>query len=349
MTLSEIETILGELAARHQDLTEEMLRTLLLSAGWEDKIIKDALMLFKQQKTNVSVVGKVSEKKEVVSQVVSSPVIGVGGVSPTEEKVKEKDDITFYHPDGAEEGKLRVIQGVAQPQREEPHGPGPLSFFSAFFGALFGAFTMKSPSTQKGNEFVVYTPPPVSKPPQRVSNKAPTPPLVTPAEPKVVIVPPPPVLQPIVITALPVSVKPVADPAPQVEQQPVSLITHEEPVQQKVTSKEVEIPGNLPLLPFESSPHVWSFSRYKDVFHGETVPKKVEDKPLPQEKEVINPPQEVIQEEVSKKHQEESPDEEITLERTPLTKGDESLVFLAGVMLLVIILILGYMYNNGRL
>jgi len=32
-----------------------------------------------------------------------------------------------------------------------------------------------------------------------------------------------------------------------------------------------------------------------------------------------------------------------------MTKGDESLVFLAGVMLFVIILILGYMYSNGRL
>jgi hypothetical protein len=41
--------------------------------------------------------------------------------------------------------------------------------------------------------------------------------------------------------------------------------------------------------------------------------------------------------------------DDISLEKTPLTKEDESLVFLAGVMLLVIILILGYMYSNGRL
>ncbi len=42
-------------------------------------------------------------------------------------------------------------------------------------------------------------------------------------------------------------------------------------------------------------------------------------------------------------------EEDVVLEKIPLTKGDESLVFLAGVMLLVIILILGYMYSNGRL
>ena len=36
-------------------------------------------------------------------------------------------------------------------------------------------------------------------------------------------------------------------------------------------------------------------------------------------------------------------------EKVPMNKSDESLVFLAGIMLLVIILILGYMYSNGRL
>ena len=42
-------------------------------------------------------------------------------------------------------------------------------------------------------------------------------------------------------------------------------------------------------------------------------------------------------------------EEQITLEKSPMTRGDESLVFLAGAMLLAIILILGYMYSNGRL
>jgi cytochrome c-type biogenesis protein CcmH/NrfG len=93
------------------------------------------------------------------------------------------------------------------------------------------------------------------------------------------------------------------------------------------------IPDNLPLLPFESSPHVWSFSKYKDTFHGEVMPHSVEE--LSQKKPTGQAPS----------HE----GDEISLEKTPMTKSDESLVFLAGVMLLVIILILGYMYSNGRL
>jgi hypothetical protein len=42
-------------------------------------------------------------------------------------------------------------------------------------------------------------------------------------------------------------------------------------------------------------------------------------------------------------------EEEIVAEAVPMTKGDESLVMLAGVMLVAILLILGYMYSNGRL
>jgi hypothetical protein len=40
---------------------------------------------------------------------------------------------------------------------------------------------------------------------------------------------------------------------------------------------------------------------------------------------------------------------EIDFEKTPISKGEESLVVLAGIMLLAIMLILGYMYGNGRL
>lgn len=53
MTLSEIETILEELVVRHKNLNTELLATLLQSAGWEDKNIKDALMLFKQRSTTL--------------------------------------------------------------------------------------------------------------------------------------------------------------------------------------------------------------------------------------------------------------------------------------------------------
>jgi hypothetical protein len=130
-----------------------------------------------------------------------------------------------------------------------------------------------------------------------------------------------------------------------------SLVLHEEELPKRGTIKEADIPEDLPLLPFESSPHVWSFSRYKNVFHGERASGRDAEKPqvdfLEQKKEAfpsIAKPQVTPFVPVKKED-----DQEVELQKTPLTRGDESLVVLAGVMLLVIILILGYMYSNGRL
>jgi hypothetical protein len=180
-----------------------------------------------------------------------------------------------------------------------------------------------------------------------------------------------------------------------------SLIVHTEPVKIKAAMSQAPLPDNLPLLPFESSPHVWSFSKYKDVFHPDDthpLPFEIAGHNLPdmhQSTELFRAEQEAVQssisltkevikepvqqsvvsqhyevekkEEVLQKQEEIIPtiikkeleivpetltvydNEEVAFEKVPLTKGDESLVFLAGVMLLVIILILGYMYSNGRL
>ena len=145
------------------------------------------------------------------------------------------------------------------------------------------------------------------------------------------------------------------DPTPLVEKMPeaVSLILHEDTRKVKSEEKIVELPNNLPLLPFESSPHIWPFSKYKDVFHNESL---------------VREPIQVITvmpriEKVDKEHTEEKlfiqdqergdiynkKDKEVIVKKVQLSRQDESLVFLAGVMLLVIILILGYMYSNGRL
>jgi hypothetical protein len=132
------------------------------------------------------------------------------------------------------------------------------------------------------------------------------------------------------------------------QKEPESLIVHDEVPVKRNGDKGPEIPDNLPLLPFESSPHVWSFSKYKDMFHKDApykeeikvitvMPKEEKDKEITPKK---TPPKIVVEEE----H-----DEEVVIVKTPLSKGDESLVFLAGMMLFVIILILGYMYSNGRL
>lgn len=105
------------------------------------------------------------------------------------------------------------------------------------------------------------------------------------------------------------------------------------PVQPVVPKQEVEPPHNLPLRPFETTPHIWSFARYKDVFHGDVMPQKkvkvIQSKPtlVPVFVPVNTSQTDVI----------------------PLDKKDESLVVLASLCLLIILLLLGYMYSNGRI
>ena len=143
-----------------------------------------------------------------------------------------------------------------------------------------------------------------------------------------------------------VLVVPVVSAAPTTE--PQSLITHEDIPEKRSPEKQGVLPSNLPLLPFESSPHIWSFAKYKDVFHKEAT--------VQEEIKVINVmPQEASSFVVKEKVLEEKPyikigeDVEVVMETIPLRKDDKPLVFLATIMLLAIIVILGYMYSNGRL
>lgn len=95
------------------------------------------------------------------------------------------------------------------------------------------------------------------------------------------------------------------------------------------TEKDLELPHDLPLRPFESTTHVWPFARYKEVFYGDVMPERltVEEKKL------------------AKQHKAEN----IFLKRVPMTKKErESLIFVS-TMLLIVLLLLGYMYYNGRL
>jgi hypothetical protein len=112
--------------------------------------------------------------------------------------------------------------------------------------------------------------------------------------------------------------------------EPQSLIPESKPLV-SASKLPASIPDNLPMRPFDTSPHVWSFSRYKDVFHGEVMAH-------------VTPPVEVVTTPNKEHHH-----EHVTLEKTPYTIKDESLVTLASFMLLVIMLLLGYMYGNGRL
>jgi hypothetical protein len=101
-----------------------------------------------------------------------------------------------------------------------------------------------------------------------------------------------------------------------------------------ITKEYVEIPDDLPMRPFESAPHIWPFSKYKQVFHGDVMP------PLSEEERILAnknmPPKKVL----TKK---------VVVKRAGFDGEDEGLILMTGFSLLVIILLLAYMYSNGRI
>lgn len=154
-------------------------------------------------------------------------------------------------------------------------------------------------------------------------------------------------------------------PIPDKANDPQSLVSSG----QLTRTQKDEIPHNLPLRPFETSDHVWPFSRYRDVFYGDSPEPKMETK---EEKKIeteptlatikgetggtgiemaaVLPPPEAIQiEPVHVPDPSSHPPLEKEIVPVPLTKSDEKLVILACVMLVAILLLLGYMYSNGRL
>jgi hypothetical protein len=325
MTLSEIENILLELTARHPNLTQELLSTLLVSAGWEEKSIKEAIVLFNQQGGATTFAQKASVLKEYAVPVQAVAPIVVTSEAPA----PQVSEITFYQQDGSEEGELKVFADVPIEKRNLNR-------------------------VEKKSE--IAPPPVVKQDPTHVVVEVVVPPSEPKPEPIVAAVEERKVTEPLVEVPVPLPPKPqpVPEPVPVVHviptTEPQSLIMHEEVVERRMPEKTTEIPSNLPLLPFESSPHIWSFSKYKDVFHGGT--------PAPEEIKVIT----VMPEEKVTTSSTFSPvpqqekrvisvvrDEEVVIEQIPLRKDDKPLVFLAMTMLLAIILILGYMYSNGRL
>ncbi len=113
-------------------------------------------------------------------------------------------------------------------------------------------------------------------------------------------------------------------------------------------SKDEEnyIPHDLPLKPFEASPHIWQFSKYKDVFYGNApaqTPPKVETKPKIEVEKVIEVPKVEIPKAIS------VPVPEIKLTKVPLTTKDEVIVAVGALLALVAVLLIVYMYTHGRL
>ncbi len=374
MTLSEIETTVQELVARHADLTVEMLTTLLLSAGWEEKNIKDATMLFKQQGTSLPQSNKNSTITAVSSHVNAQPqsVVSLSDNNQTEVASSGTvyDPLVMNKKDGREkeiDALLSSDNDLATPLHNENNEVSVQAQVKETIESSVESLDVivESQLSQSSSNVVAVD---------------------------------------TMVGAVDTSVtsNQVAHIVPETHTEDTvreSLVIHTEPVRTRTSTSPVKLPDNLPLLPFESSPHVWSFSKYKDVFHpdethplpfeiaghnlpemhrsselfhGESLvtkenittnvisqhsvePTLTTDK-LPVTEPVI--PQEFITAQAAPPPLEifsvdagtiDSDDEEVVFEKIPLTKGDESLVFLAGVMLLVIILILGYMYSNGRL
>jgi hypothetical protein len=140
-------------------------------------------------------------------------------------------------------------------------------------------------------------------------------------------------------------------------------------------NKREELPHNLPLRPFETSEHIWPFERYRDVFYGDSgvdVPPPQQEVHTEVKTNVYVAPQVVV-------HVEEKPQETLVEQPAPKVEevivttpthlpvftpvqvppkmeevaavhtGDEKLVVLACSMLVALLLLLGYMYSNGRL
>lgn len=317
MTLSEIETILLELTARHKNLTEELLTTLLNAAGWEEKTIKEVLVLFRQNVKSVVVPAPEAKVPQSKNEISLNEPTTVNSSVPSSPEI-----ITFYQPDGTEEGPLNsftdptITQKQIQ-QREQSIEP-------------------EKPLFEK-KEVITHEPLPLLE--GKVEDVS-----LQPEEVKV--------------DASEIqSEKQVVEVSPHVipTVEPQSLIIHDEKKKEKEDEKNVPLPENLPLLPFESSPHVWSFNKYKDVFHKDAqVKEEIKVITVMPEKSVTTAssplaPKVVITPESQGEIIQKINDTEVVIKSVPFKKEDKPLVFLAVIMLFAIILILGYMYSNGRL
>lgn len=131
------------------------------------------------------------------------------------------------------------------------------------------------------------------------------------------------------------------------QEEPQSHIPETLPEEIPTPKKDApEIPDELPLRPFEGSPHVWSFSKYKAMFFGDDAPQPeppVVTPPTPQ----VTEPVTVHREEVV--HQHVHVTVPVVFKPEPLSQKDKQLVITASVLLLVILLMLWYMYSQGRI
>lgn len=342
MTLSEIETTLTELTVRHKNLDITLLSTLLTSGGWDEKTIKEAVLLYTQkEKLKDTPQEKLQEitkeststlKAVVPPPIEQNPIATKDSIEPVSSPIVIPGEvITFYQPDGSEEGELHTFADTKIEKKEESQ----INVVSV---------AVETPHIVTQEIKTEYVPLHKDEEIKMLASSASQAghdyePVASSAGNQLVAVP------------LPMSDKKALL---HTIKEPESLISHTDSLERKEQKDSHVIPENLPLLPFESSPHIWSFSKYKNIFYKEDIPKEQ----IREEIQVITvmPQERIVSEAIfSKPLQDKTSiksgivDEEVVIKKIPYTKEDQSLVFLAGMMLLAIILILGYMYSNGRL
>ena len=126
------------------------------------------------------------------------------------------------------------------------------------------------------------------------------------------------------------------------KEEKTSLVKDLNEIPKKISNKAIEeIPHNLPLKPFDASPHVVPFSEYKKSFHGKTEEDKIE---------VVNQPSVVKQVPVIPSQNYNVPKvTKLSRKHAPLSKSEKELIVTATTLLFFILLLLSYMYSNGRL
>ncbi len=349
MTIAEIESTLRTLRIRHPNLDEELLVTLLTAGGWEEKVIKDAVSIFRSSANNnttakmavdvvlppdsitestsssepvsTNILNVEKQENEILPHLDQRPIENKNPepveLSHHDEQVVVPQEITYYNPEGEEEKIAPTFFETVQdvPKKEE---------------VLNHQASEISPTVVKEADVPVYDLSEKNTIVEDMSHdKAGAGNLVVENNQSEAN-------QAISEVQDNVQVNHLDQKENLVNistQEPQSLIVPSN--EQRVLPPEIVPPENLPLKPFESTPHIWPFSKYKEVFHGETMP------PLhPEERELVNnqtTPQEVHK--VKK----------IKLKRSGFDGEDEGLIFLSGTTLLIILLLLAYMYSNGRL
>lgn len=316
MTIAEIEHTLRALCLRHQKLDTELLVTLLTAGGWEDKVIKDAITLFnaspEKYRPGIAMPVQATEEVPVSAKEVQSipspaqagdlaipvPVFVSDTVTPAALPVSSSlSDIVYYDSGGQEEKELAQLENVNTDELVRENK------------IMTPHKEVSLPPETQASDLEIHkenAPSMIEGNPQSSVDK---------------------------IEKVPVAPVHIEINPPVIE--PQSLIIPE--VTHRTVPDQATPPENLPLKPFEATSHVWPFSKYKEVFHGEVMtPLSESERALVKEvtKENIDT---VV---VPKK---------ITVKRTGFDGEDEGLIFLTATTLLIILLLLAYMYSNGRI